>query len=65
MHFIVVDGAGACRGCEQSQAALRQAQARITELEVELGALQALLEEKTRTAELLADDLKRYRYAYM
>ena len=44
--------------------ALRQAQAHIAELEAELSALRALLEEKTRTAELLADDLKRYRFSY-
>lgn len=57
-------GASVCRDCEQSQAALRQAHARIAELEAELGAVRALLEESTRTAELLADDVKRYRYAY-
>lgn len=64
VHFTVVDGASTCRDCEQSQVALRQAQARIVKLEAEIGALQALLEEKTRTAELLADDIKRYRHAY-
>lgn len=64
MHFTVVDGVNVCRDCEQSQAALRQAQARIAQLEAELGALDELLEEKTRTVELLTDDLKRYRYTY-
>lgn len=59
-----MDSAGACRDCEQSRTALRQTQARIAELEAELCALRALLEEKTRTTELLEDDLKRYRYAY-
>ena len=43
---------------------LRQAHARIAELEAELCAVRDLLEESTRTAELLADELKRYRYAY-
>jgi transposase len=64
VHFTVVDGVNVCRDCEQSQAALHQAQARIAKLEAELGALHELLEEKTRTVELLADDIKRYRYAY-
>ena len=40
------------------------AQARIAELEGELGALRELLEENARTAALLEADLKRYRYAY-
>lgn len=64
MHLRVVASASVCRDCEQSQAALRQAHARIAELEAELGAARALLEESTRTAELLADDIKRYRYSY-
>jgi transposase len=59
-----VDGAGTCRDCKQSSAALRDAQARIVELEAELSALRELLEEKEATAALLEADLKRYRYAY-
>jgi len=59
-----VDGAGTCRNCKQSSAALRHAQSRITELEAELSALRELLEEKRATAALLEADLKRYRYAY-
>src|SRR5690606_20445410 len=64
VHLTIVNGVKACRDCEQSQAALRQAEARIAELEAALGALQALLEESHRTAELLTEDLKRYRYAH-
>ncbi|MEO8179586.1 MAG: hypothetical protein ABI895_12205 [Deltaproteobacteria bacterium] len=59
-----MDGAGTCRDCKQSSAALRLAEARIAELEAELSALRELLEEKNRTTELLQADLKRYRYAY-
>jgi hypothetical protein len=59
-----VDGAGTCRDCKQSSAALRHAQSRIAELEAELSALRAVLEEKDATAALLEADLKRYRYAY-
>lgn len=59
-----MDGVSACRDCQQCPAALRQAQARIAELEAELAALRVLLDEQTTTAQLLADDLKRYRYAY-
>jgi transposase len=59
-----VDGAGTCRDCKQSSTALRNAEARIAELEAELSALRELLEEKDATAALLQADLKRYRYAY-
>ena len=59
-----MDGAGTCRDCKQSSAALRHAQSRIAELEAELSALRDLLEEKNATAALLEADLKRYRYAY-
>ena len=59
-----MDGAGTCRDCKQSSAALRHAQSRIAELEAELSALRELLEERNATAALLEADLKRYRYAY-
>jgi hypothetical protein len=61
---MAVDAASTCRDCKQSAVALSQAQARIAELEGELCALRELLEENTRTTELLEADLKRYRYAY-
>jgi transposase len=59
-----VDGAGTCRDCKQSSAALRHAESRIAELEAELKALRELLDEKDGTLALLEADLKRYRYAY-
>lgn len=59
-----MDGAGTCRDCKKSSAALRRAQSRIVELEVELSALREVLEEKNKTTELLQADLKRYRYEY-
>ena len=59
-----MDGAGTCRDCKQSSAALRHAQSRIVELEAELSALREVLEEKNKTTELLQADLKRYRYEY-
>lgn len=59
-----MESGGACRDCQQSAAALRQAQTRIDELEAELCALRALLEEKNTALVMLEADLKRYRYAY-
>lgn len=59
-----MDGVSTCRDGQQCRAALRQAQARIAELEAELAALRVLLDEQTTTAQLLADDVKRYRYTY-